>query len=381
MRSVLAPRANWMRLLEAIHAEEEDEQRWAEAIYARLGEVFEVDGGVGVSVVEHPLDCSSARYRALAMTPAFHRAEVARDAGLRAFGVETFRKYYYPAGLVTTHGEIERGERSAAVKRLYEGHAIVDTVGVLAHPRPGVVTTIYAMDAQEIRLSRHDRALLTRLALHLDAVQRLRTRASEPIAVIDEHGKLLHHGPDAPSATSLRHRVAALAAREAPVLELWPALIEGRLSLVRRIERGKVRYLVLHNPPASQPMRAWSTAEIDAVTQAARGLSTKLVGYALGVAPATVSHRIASAAAKLGASTRTELVRLAAMLTRDPRASFPEVDLTEAEAEILRLLAQGLSNRDIAQHRARSVRTIANQVARLLRKTKAASRRELAARK
>ena len=65
------------------------------------------------------------------------------------------------------------------------------------------------------------------------------------------------------------------------------------------------------------------------------------------------------------------------MLTRDPRAAFPVVDLTEAEREILALLQQGLSNDEIARHRSRSLRTIANQVASLLRKTNSSSRRAL----
>jgi DNA-binding NarL/FixJ family response regulator len=72
-----------------------------------------------------------------------------------------------------------------------------------------------------------------------------------------------------------------------------------------------------------------------------------------------------------------ELVRLAAMLTRDPRARFTEIALTDAERDVLDLLQNGLSNEQIASMRSRSVRTIANQVASLLRKTKSGSRREL----
>ncbi len=73
-----------------------------------------------------------------------------------------------------------------------------------------------------------------------------------------------------------------------------------------------------------------------------------------------------------------ELVRVAAMLTRDPRARFSETTLTTAERDVLGLLRQGLTNREIARIRCRSVRTIANQVAALLQKTGAANRRALA---
>jgi DNA-binding CsgD family transcriptional regulator len=68
------------------------------------------------------------------------------------------------------------------------------------------------------------------------------------------------------------------------------------------------------------------------------------------------------------------------LLAHDPRADAPEPDLTAAEREILELLERGLSNDEIARLRNRSIRTVANQVAALLRKTKTRSRRELVAR-
>ncbi len=97
----------------------------------------------------------------------------------------------------------------------------------------------------------------------------------------------------------------------------------------------------------------------------------------LGVSPARVSSKLASAAAKVGVFSRAELVRLAAMLAPDPRADLADNALTDAEREVLELLQHGLSNKEIAKRRSRSVRTIANQVASLLRKTKSSSRRAL----
>lgn len=48
-----------------------------------------------------------------------------------------------------------------------------------------------------------------------------------------------------------------------------------------------------------------------------------------------------------------------------------------AEGEVLRLLARGLSNAEIARARGRSTRTVANQVARIFRKLGVRSRLEL----
>lgn len=62
------------------------------------------------------------------------------------------------------------------------------------------------------------------------------------------------------------------------------------------------------------------------------------------------------------------------------RALTPREVATAAEAEVLELLERGLSNERIAALRRRSVRTIANQMASLLRKTGATSRRQLATR-
>lgn len=52
-------------------------------------------------------------------------------------------------------------------------------------------------------------------------------------------------------------------------------------------------------------------------------------------------------------------------------------NLSAAEADVLALVVRGHSNRQIARSRQTSERTIANQVASLLRKTGAASRFEL----
>jgi DNA-binding CsgD family transcriptional regulator len=54
--------------------------------------------------------------------------------------------------------------------------------------------------------------------------------------------------------------------------------------------------------------------------------------------------------------------------------------LTAAESEIVRELIAGRANAEIARARGRSVRTIANQVASILRKLGVSSRVELAAR-
>lgn len=160
-------------------------------------------------------------------------------------------------------------------------------------------------------------------------------------------------------------------------MAVWSALQRGHVSLMPRTAGTRIEYLVLHNPPEAHSLRALSLEESSTLRLACRGVSNKLIGYALGLSPATVSGRLASAASKIGLASRTELIRLAAFLVRDERGEMSDGVLSGAERDILLLLRRGLSNREIAGLRSRSVRTIANQVAALLRKTQSASRREL----
>lgn len=69
------------------------------------------------------------------------------------------------------------------------------------------------------------------------------------------------------------------------------------------------------------------------------------------------------------------------MLVISYAASAKEPDnLTEGEAEVARLAADGRSNAEIAKARGTAARTVANQMASILRKLGLSSRRELATR-
>ncbi|MBX3224765.1 MAG: helix-turn-helix transcriptional regulator [Labilithrix sp.] len=246
---------------------------------------------------------------------------------------------------------------------------------------------LHAVYDHPVALGAYERRLLTRIALHLENGQRVRRRPESVIAEVTASGRVIHREADAPPETLLEARVARV--REArtrrrrtsgDALELWSALVCGRASLAPRVAGNELCYLVLDNPPATHALRALSPSEIAVLSLASRGLSTKLVAYGLGITPSTVSARLASAAAKVGSLSRSDLVRTAALLAGDPRAELAVDALTVAERDILALLQRGLSNAQIARLRSRSVRTIANQVASLLRKTGSASRRALVVR-
>lgn len=376
---------DWARIVEAAQSAAHDDESWAGAVSDAIGGLLHTTTECVLAVVEHDENVTNARYRALRMPrgTTWDR-EMASSAGLNVLGVDGFRAFYYPARSVATHLEIERAMNPKLKKELIpisramrDAQRMRDVVGAFAYPEPGVILSLFSMHAEPIRLSTYERTLLTRVMLHLEASYRLHRRPEKVIAVLDLDGAVLERSEDAPPNAVMAAHARKRSSGEA---ELWPALVSGHASLVARGSGRGRRYFIVENPPPSQPFRALTPTEVEIVSQAARGHSTKMIAFALGLQPSAVSTRLTEAASKLGAATRMELVRLAAMLVRDPRARFvDDVALTAAERDVLILLQQGLSNEEIATLRARSVRTIANQVASLLRKTKAESRRALLA--
>lgn len=199
-----------------------------------------------------------------------------------------------------------------------------------------------------------ERTLLSRAELHLENSVRHRFTTSAPrlLVMSDE----LLGGDDG----------------------LWRKLVSGRASLVSRLGHPKPTYAVLE---VAEPCRhRCLTGEEEAVLKlAARGLMGKYIAYELGRSQASVSLQLASAAAKIGVRSTFEVVQIASRLAVEATSGPGLGRLTGAEREIVGLLQAGLSNAEIARVRDRSLRTVANQVASVLRKTQSASRRAVGA--
>ena len=172
------------------------------------------------------------------------------------------------------------------------------------------------------------------------------------------------------------------------------ALLDGRWSLVDRFESDGRRFIVAYrNPPGVLDPRRLSARERDVAARIAQGKSHGAVAGELGISASTVGSVAMAVVNKLGLGSARELPlfwRDAAgdpvALGREeaiaiegvtPPAAVPQ--LTPAEREVLEDVIRGGSNREIAARRRASVRTVANQVAGLLKKLGAASRLELAA--
>lgn len=374
-------RADAVRVIEAIHGSSPSDVDWARDVGESAAMLFPSACHIVVHAVTY-----GPQYELVGIPFSW---PVAADALLASFvSVATVSstawKPFYFGRAVSTLLEVAKTlvvDNGRMIDRAKQSNGYHDAIGIVAHPRPGLATVISAVYEEPVRLERRERALLTRIAMHLEAGHRLRTDRGALIGEIDARGRfevsdgqmparLAPHVARISRARSQRTRTSPEAS------ELWTALVEGRASVVPRGDG----YLVLDNPPSSHKSRALSPRECSILSLAARGLSAKEICYALGISPALVSMGLAGAAGKIGVLTRTELIRVAALLARDTVGLLDDDALTAAERDVLGLIERGMGNREIATIRMRSVRTIANQVAALLRKTGTSSRRELVAR-
>jgi len=372
---------DWVGAMRAMY-ESGDDASWAETLLARVE-----------SLIPHPLvGIQWAEFRAdgrVERVVEFSPNAVARDAAvsfsplLHKFEVPAVRSFFFPKRSVVQVADVlERiraeVEFSDAMHRWMRKTGVVDGFATTVQPVPGTVVTLYALTRGVASLSAPERAAMTRLGLHIEASVRLRKQPEKLVAILGPRGEPEYLREDV-SLKQLPPFSRSTPALDADALGLWRALAAGALSVVQRTEGRRELTYFYENPPHRQPLHALTDTEQDIVGMVCQGYSAKAIAYGLGISEATVSTRLKCAAQKVGLSTRLELVRLAAMITRDPRARFTETTLTTAENDVLELLSRGLTNAQIAAERNRSVRTIANQVASLLTKTDSPNRKALAA--
>jgi len=182
---------------------------------------------------------------------------------------------------------------------------------------------------------RKTRALWARVAGHVAAARRLRAAlAAAPEraavdAVLTPGGRLDHaessvavNAAEALRAAVLdQERARSSLRRRDPegATEGWQALVRGQWSLLDRFERGGRRYIVAYrNPPELAVQRALTARESVVVHLAALGKSNKLIAYELGLSESGVSSHLHAAMRKLGITSRSEVIRLAAFLEGGP---------------------------------------------------------------
>ncbi len=378
---------DWVGVVEAAYRTGLDDKAWANGVTEAVRRVF-ANGAASLISVEFG---KAAEPRLLFDGgESYGEDQLSRIIDLSRLDPTAIDVFWFPPSILNTHRSLMRAASPPAramITAFQERAGIADALGAVLSPVPGESTVLFSGSDHEIALSRYEENAVLRVALHIEAAIRLRRRPDLVKAIVEPNGKVVHLEAGAPAAGKLTEaargveRARTRRHRRSPeAVELWKTLIDGRASLVERTDGGRRHYLVIENAPERTPMLALTKGELDVVADAARGLSAKLIAYGHGISAPTVSSRLANASSKLGLASRLELVRIAALLGSPTRSPLPSEELTLAEKDVLELLAAGLSNAEIASRRNRSVRTIANQVAKLLAKTGSSTRRALAIR-
>lgn len=273
---------------------------------------------------------------------------------------------------------VARIHRSLKVASLADGMALTCRAG-------STQVALSVFTDRPLTLTRDDRRLLTQVSLHIEQALRLRLGQANELAILRPDGKVLHaEGPleERGARQEMTETVRAIErARSHPTVssaEIWTGLVRGKLGLSPRQDGSDRHYVVLEHQDPESRLLELSPREMRIVELAAEGLSNKLIAYALGISEPTVSRALGAAALKLGCNGARDLVAALSLLLRSgPKGDTWTERPTPAEQEVLELLRQGLSNAEIAAARGCSTRTVANQVASLLRKAGADSRRAL----
>jgi DNA-binding NarL/FixJ family response regulator len=363
---------------------ETDLHAWASGVTAEAYPLLEEGATVGCMI----FDLERCHFMDVKGLPESVRAEY------RDFGVAAFPEVVTPEAFAAAM----RGPHMVSLwSALDIDHSIsdefmrragsVDMLGITGEPEPGLGIVLVAGLPKKRALRSDERSDLTRIALHLEASARARLHPESVIGTVSLQGKLElgAHVPTAAARAGVRDQVTVIESLRTKkhrrdgerALTLWKALTSGSLSLLERIDTdGKRFYDLYENPPWRTALRALSAEEAEVVSQATRGLTNKEIGYALGRSQATVSRLLGTAAQKVGLPGARALLRVARRLL-DSDAAKVSTELTSAEQGVLRLLAEGHSNRQIAERRGVALRTVANQVSSVLAKTGAPSRRGL----
>jgi DNA-binding CsgD family transcriptional regulator len=295
---------------------------------------------------------------------------------------------------------------------------VADVLRIVAHSGTGRGLGLTLVLDTVRSSTQTERRRWARCAAHIGAGLRLRAMADQltsldgkPIEAIFDGGGTLCHVREAATSKSAREllRTAVRRADKArtaggrlnadEALKAWEALICGRWSLVDHFDSDQRRFVVaVRNDLCSLDPRGLSLRERQVVEYAGQGRSAKEIGYLLGAPAASVENSLRRAQAKLGLRSRVELTaffapyglrtQLAEIVVGEDTLLVGATNrldeskltgLTSAEREVTALLIAGSTNHDIAQRRATSARTVANQVQSVFHKIGARSRGELVA--
>jgi DNA-binding CsgD family transcriptional regulator len=238
------------------------------------------------------------------------------------------QRFYPAAPVVSSFRELAQldddgMEELASSVGLSPTHHFGDAFGVVAGNPSGEGCVLYSISGTALRgasarWTRAERALWLRIATHIATGYRLVRKEATVDAVLDPNGKVQHleAGAVASRETLVDAARAVERARGAlrrtdpeRAVAIWKGLVEGQWTLVDHFDHDGRRFVVARrNPPDARAWHTLTDSEMSVLYYAAHGHPYKLIAYELGIAVATVTNRLASAARKVGAASRFELV-------------------------------------------------------------------------
>lgn len=343
-RLLITRRNGLSAVLDAATRDVGDEARWARGICESSAIAMPEVLGVGVQHFEFDdaFRVHGARHEGVGVITSLREEDalrVAQDApveALRQLANARNAAVLLPPELTSTSAD---GVKYAAV--------------VVSQPLAGQAVVLVLKLERRHAFSPHEQQLFSQLKLSLDAgADALRNRGVMGRWTAD--------------ATPLDGTLANNA--------LWSGVTSGRYRL-QPIGTGPLRHVrVLENPAHQRASRRLSERETAVLELSARGITGKQQSWELGVSASMVSRLLMTATTRLGFVHPSDAIRFLGGLLHRPSLA---AELTASEQDIFQLVREGLTNQEIADRRSRSVRTVANQVASVLRKTGAASRRAL----
>lgn len=386
-------RLDSIAIVEACYRAEASDERWLADLFDVTRPLLNYGPGVGFALVTWS---ESERKLELVRSEGFSSDLVRLQiGGTQEVEHPTFLRVWYPAKPIVYASNTLRKFRPSSLKTAFfeqlRLHGAKDALGFFGHPGVGRSFMLMTLLPKRQSVERGALQTLARVRIHLETALRLRLQPPVlPVAVLTPHGRVLHAESESSSNQGrnlLIEQVSRIENTRSPLqradpaqaLLAWRALVDGRWTVAERVDTDGKRFYFAYEIAVDAPRYGGLTPlEARLLELAAQGLTGKHSAYALGISEARVSRGLADGAARLGFASISDLVRVAAHALRAgvPPDEF-RVALTQAERDILLLLQQGWSNRQIASARATSAHTIAKQVAAILRKTGRPSRRAL----
>lgn len=121
-----------------------------------------------------------------------------------------------------------------------------------------------------------------------------------------------------------------------------------------------------------------STSEYMVIQGLAQGKTNKAVAAGIGLSPLTIKSHIARITTRLNLQGREQLVALAVLQGWVERKELPQGLISEREFQVLRIVAEGWSNKQTAFILDISEHTVKTHLARIMKKLEVGSRAELA---